>query len=87
MLAIKSAVLQNSLEQVFLAIGAHVALGILLPAGDLGVIPTMGALFILGRIAFAYGYGRSPTGRAFGMVVTYLPTALGLLLAVALAWQ
>jgi hypothetical protein len=38
------------------------------------LIPAMAALFAVGRATFWLGYLLDPTGRAFGMVLTALPT-------------
>ena len=84
-LAVSRAVLQNSLEQTVLAIGAHLALAATLRGRELVLIPTFVALFLIGRIWFAIGYQRGPGGRSAGMVLTFAPTLAGLLLAAGLA--
>ncbi len=78
------AVLQNTLEQVVLAIGAHLALATLLPAEDLGLIPTLVAVFAVGRLAFWLGYGHGASQRAFGFGTTFYPTVFAYGLAVML---
>jgi hypothetical protein len=83
-LAVKAAFLQNTLEQAFMAIGTHLALATLLPGSSLGLIPGAVLLFIGGRIAFYHGYPGGAGGRAFGMIVTVLPTLLGIIAAIAL---
>jgi hypothetical protein len=65
---------QNTLEQVVLAAIAWMNLSISLPRGRLVLIPAMAFLFGVGRAAFWIGYMISPMGRAFGMVLTVLPT-------------
>ena len=40
----------------------------------LAFIPAMAALFVVGRVTFWVGYLVYPTARAFGMVLTGLPT-------------
>jgi hypothetical protein len=78
------AVLQNTLEQVVLAVGAHLALAILLPAEDLGLIPTLVAVFAVGRLAFWLSYRRGATARAFGFGTTFYPTVFAYGLALIL---
>lgn len=65
---------QNTLEQVVLAAIAWMNLGIALPQERLILIPAMATLFGIGRAAFWIGYLMNPMGRAFGMVLTVLPT-------------
>jgi hypothetical protein len=65
---------QNTLEQVVLACIAWASLAIALPISQLMLIPAMASLFAAGRVAFWIGYLIHPMGRAFGMVITVLPT-------------
>ena len=65
---------QNTLEQTVLAAIAWAGLAVALPHAGLVLIPAMAALFAAGRTAFWIGYLLNPLGRAFGMVVTALPT-------------
>ncbi|THD58256.1 hypothetical protein [Phenylobacterium sp.] len=65
---------QNTLEQVVLAAIAWAGLALSLPHGALALIPAMAGLFAFGCAAFWIGYLIHPLGRAFGMVVTALPT-------------
>jgi hypothetical protein len=73
---------QNTLEQVVLAVIAWTALALVLPHASLVLIPALATLFLVGRASFWIGYLLHPMGRAFGMVLTVLPTlgALGWLL-------
>jgi hypothetical protein len=80
-LAIPLAVLQNSLEQTVLFLGAHLILATVLRDGELIVLPVMVALYLVGRITFAWGYRRGASGRAFGMTLTAAPTIFGLVAA------
>ena len=64
----------NTLEQTVLACIAWASLAISLPISHLVVIPAMATLFAMGRGAFWVGYLIYPMGRAFGMVLTALPT-------------
>jgi len=65
---------QNTLEQTVLAAIAWMALGSVLAHDHLVLIPAMAFLFAFGRIAFWIGYRLHPLARAFGMVLTALPT-------------
>jgi hypothetical protein len=65
---------QNTLEQVVLACIAWINLAITLPIEQLTLIPAMASLFAVGRGAFWIGYLLHPMSRAFGMVLTVLPT-------------
>lgn len=69
-IAVRAAVLQNSLEQTVLAFGAHLTLAALLRKTELVLIPLLVALFLVGRITFAFGYAKRVSGRAFGMALT-----------------
>lgn len=81
----RRAQLQNTLEQVALALPVHLALATLLPPERMGVIAALVLLFVAGRIAFTLGYARGGPGRAFGFGLTFYPTAAALLAAVVLA--
>lgn len=83
-LKVRSAVLQNSVEQTVLAVGAHLTLATVLRGAELRVIPLLVALYLLGRATFAWGYARRPIGRAFGMAITGVSTLVALGLAVSL---
>ncbi|WP_374344944.1 MAPEG family protein [Phenylobacterium sp.] len=84
-IAISRAILQNSLEQTVLAIGAHFALAATLRGRELIVVPILVTLFLAGRVWFAVGYRGGAPGRAGGMVLTAAPTIVALLLAGGLA--
>ena len=71
-IAVRRAVLQNSVEQVLLAVGAHLILATLLRGDELRMIPILVILFLVGRVAFALGYARGPGARGFGMAITGL---------------
>jgi hypothetical protein len=74
----------NTLEQTVLACIAWASLATDLPLSHLVVIPAMATLFAMGRVAFWVGYLIYPVGRAFGMVLTALPTVASYLW---LAWH
>lgn len=84
-IAVPRAVLQNSLEQTVLALGAHLALAVTLRGRELVLIPILVGLYVAGRVWFAFGYpGRAP-GRSGGIVLTAGPTFAALILAGVLA--
>ena len=65
---------QNTLEQTVLAAIAWINLSVVLPQERLVLIPAAAFLFGFGRAAFWIGYLIYPMARAFGMVLTVLPT-------------
>lgn len=68
---------QNTLEQTVLAAIAWINLSLMLPQERLVLIPAAAFLFGFGPAAFWIGYLIYPTARAFGMVLTVLPTIAG----------
>ena len=70
---------QNTLEQVLLAAIAWSGLALQLPHGLLYLIPVLSVVFLIGRLAFFVGYLIYPMGRAYGMVLTVLPTYIAYL--------
>jgi hypothetical protein len=83
-IAIRVAVLQNSLEQTVLAVGAHLALAAMLRDRELVLIPVLVFLYLAGRAAFAAGYAKGAAGRAFGMALTGAPIVAAYALAIGL---
>lgn len=83
-IVVRLAVLQNSLEQTVLAIGAHLVLAALLRGAELVLIPLLVLLYLLGRASFAAGYAAGALGRAFGMALTGAALLFALILAAAL---
>lgn len=69
-----SAFLQNTLEQAFIAVLAHLALASLGGPGASAFVLAAVLLFAVGRIAFWVGYPAGAGGRAFGIVMTMTPT-------------
>lgn len=83
-LAPRLAILQNTLEQSVLALGAHLGLAVVLRGEELQLIPLLVVLFAVGRTAFWLGYRYGAPGRAFGFATTFYPTVAAYALAVAL---
>ncbi|MGA2707868.1 MAG: MAPEG family protein [Steroidobacteraceae bacterium] len=78
-----NAFLQNTLEQVAVAVPAHFALAAFYP-GSPAIVPALGALFSLGRLLFWIGYPRGPVARAFGFAISFYPS-IGALIACGFA--
>ncbi len=73
-----NAVLQDTLEQVVLAVTAHLVLAATLNRIEMVVRGLIG-LFVIGRLLFMLGYRHSATARFFGFALTFYPSALTLL--------
>ena len=78
------AVLQNTLEQVALAVPVHVALAVM-DASSVPLITALAALFAIGRLLFWIGFARGAEARAFGFALTFYPSLAGLVVAVLAA--
>jgi len=76
--------LQNTLEQVVLAVGAHLAWAALMPRNWQPAIPVAVAFFVLGRLLFWWGYTRGAPARALGFALTFYPSVA---LMVLLLWR
>ncbi|WP_313472681.1 MAPEG family protein [Brevundimonas sp.] len=83
-LAVPAAVLQNSLEQTVLAVGAHLILAVVLRGEELILIPALVTLYLLGRVMFAIGYAKGAAARAFGMALTGASTLAAMVIAIVL---
>jgi hypothetical protein len=79
--SVKIAILQNTLEQVVLAVGAHVGLAAAADARTMALVPPLVILFCIGRAAFWLGYAGGATRRAFGFATTFYPTIFAYALA------
>jgi hypothetical protein len=77
--------LQNTLEQVALAVPTHLAWAALMPRAWQAAIPAAVVLFVVGRALFSWGFTRGAPARALGFALTFYPTvALLVVLAVRL---
>lgn len=83
-IAIPRALLQNSLEQTVLAVGAHLVLATVLRGAELVVIPLLVALYLLGRVSFSLRYSRGAAQRSFGMALTASPSVASYVVAAGL---
>ncbi|MFM2006070.1 MAG: hypothetical protein RLZZ09_1725 [Pseudomonadota bacterium] len=68
--------LQNTLEQVVLALIAYVGASLLLPFNFLSLIPAAALMFLAGRILFFRGYAHGAASRAYGFALTFYSTVL-----------
>ena len=68
--------LQNTLEQLALALPVYMSCAFVYPSRFLGVIPAAAAMFLVGRILFFAGYSNGAPARAFGFALTFYPTIL-----------
>ena len=78
-------ILQNTLEQVVLAVLTHLIWAATMPLSWQAAIPCAVALFLTGRILFAHGYTSGAPARALGFALTFYPTVL-LLVIVVVKW-
>jgi MAPEG family protein len=66
--------LQNTMEQLVLAIVAHLALVLVVPDDSIRAVAILVMLFVIGRATFWIGYHVSGPARAFGFATTFYPT-------------
>lgn len=73
------AMLQNTLEQLALALPVYAGWALLTPSPLAGGCLFAGALFLLGRLLFFAGYAGGAPRRALGFALTFYPTVALLL--------
>ena len=83
-LAVKAAFLQNTLEQAFLGVGAHLVLASVAGGRWLALLVASALLFAIGRFSFYRRYAGGAGARAFGMATTALASLTCYLAAAAL---
>jgi len=76
------ALLQNTLEQLGLAVPVYLSCSLIFPSRFLGLVPAAAAMFFIGRVLFYLGYSGGAPSRAFGFAFTFYPTVLLLFIAV-----
>ena len=69
-------VLQNTVEQLVLAMAIWPAAAVMLGAAGPGVMMGLGLSFAVTRAVYWWGYHRAPQLRAFGFAATFLPTVM-----------
>ena len=75
---IDARVLQNTVEQMVLALALWPVTGHILAVDGPGVVLMLGIGFAVARLAFWIGYHLSPPLRAFGFAATFYPTLIAL---------
>lgn len=84
---VKQAILQNTLEQVVLALAVHMISAAVLPSAWLPAVPAAAVLFAAGRLLFWVGYRRGAAARSMGFALTFYPSvALFALCVISLVW-
>ena len=83
-LAVKAAILQNTLEQAFLGVGAHLLLASVTGGRWRGLLVASSLLFAIGRWRFYRCYPDGAGARAFGMATTALASLFCYLVALAM---
>ncbi len=68
--------LQNTLEQLALALPVYAAWSACAPVRWLMAMPVAAALFVLGRTGFFCGYRRGAAARSLGFALTFYPTLM-----------
>ncbi len=74
-------VLQNTVEQLVLALCLWPPVAYLLGISGPGIAVALGCGFALARLAFWIGYHRAPPLRAFGFAATFYPSVMALIWA------
>lgn len=78
------ALLQNTLEQLVIAIIAYFSAGMLLAPKMLPLVPAAALMFTLGRVLFFRGYQNGAAHRAFGFALTFYSSVALMLLTVSM---
>lgn len=68
--------LQNTLEQLVIAISVYAAWSFFMPVSWLSVLPLCSVLFVFGRILFFKNYKDGAASRAFGFALTFYSTVV-----------
>ena len=72
--AIYQACIQNTLEQLALAVPVHLAWAATMPRAQSSAIPFAALCFLVGRVLFVAGYARGAAARSLGFAMTFYPT-------------
>lgn len=83
-LAVRAAILQTSLEQTVIAVGAHLILSAVLRGPELVLIPLLVLLYLVGRITFTARYSKGAVARSFGMSLTGTTAIAGYAIVIGL---
>ena len=77
------AILQNTAEQVLLAVLTHLVFAAVI-AHPAAMLITLVAMFCMGRTLFWVGYKRGAGGRALGFALTFYPSVAALGISAAM---
>jgi len=80
------ALLQNTLEQVLLAVLVYCSWAVIMPSAWLSAVPVAAIAFALGRILFFTGYSNGASSRAIGFTLSFYPSIvmlIGMLVAIS----
>jgi hypothetical protein len=69
---------QNTLEPLCLAVLVWTNFSLAIGHENLALIPAMSVPFVVGRLTFWVGYLVIPIARAFGIILTAVPTVVAL---------
>lgn len=70
-------VLNNTTEQLILAVPSHVILALLLPEDKFSILVGLVSLWLTGRLLFIFGYtAEHPMAREVGFQLTFIPTVI-----------
>jgi uncharacterized membrane protein YecN with MAPEG domain len=70
-------ILNNTTEQLVLALPSHLILSLLLPQENFAVLVGVVSLWLSGRLLFVMGYtAEHPMGREVGFQLTFIPTVI-----------
>ena len=78
------ALLQNTLEQLVIAIIAYFSAGMLLAPKMLPLVPAAALMFTLGRVLFFRGYRNGAAHRAYGFALTFYSSVALMLVTVSM---
>jgi uncharacterized membrane protein YecN with MAPEG domain len=80
------ALLQNTLEQAFLAVCVYFAWALVMPGTWLSVVPMAAIAFAAGRVLFYRGYQNGPKSRALGFTLSFYVSAT-MLVSMLVYWM
>lgn len=82
---IYQSILQNTLEQVVLAIPTYLIWSVTLPRDWQAALPVAAILFVIGRVLFWRGYAGGASARSLGFALTFYPTVILAIIAAGAA--
>jgi len=80
--------LQNTLEQLLIAVLIYLAWAVMMPADWMSVVPLAAITFAIGRVLFFTGYKGGAASRSLGFALTFYPSVLMLITIIGqVAWK